>query len=495
MNGLSTKADDGMAKVKMATCAGLLFALFGLGLAQPSDHVVVGFAFDGHNINDTRAFYNDVVWFHRLLLENGASDVVCRVWSGWPPEGQPINGENNPVYRVSCINGPATVAGFDSTTQEQLAVLGPEDLFVVFITGDGGYEDGHSVVEAEDAVIIDTTVARCLNRGVCRQVVIIGSCWAWTGFSRELIDNAPDSIRRKRILLTATGPNGNFGCEVDNIGYPGGPTIPGLEAEVVGGVTYRHGQFPFDFIAAMNGGVMPSDSVMPLDSIDRNHDGRVSVQDAFAWSLTYNSQNYPWDIEDNQMVDSGVLAQTTIIWPYLGIIDSVDAQPLSIVVPDTADSGSVFRPVVRVKNNGIDPESVFARLWIGDGYNRTRTKRILPNHEDTLTFAPCTALVCGWATVRCSTELAGDQTPGNDVLVDSTLVVPAHVAVGEPGHAGGVAQARPAATVVRQDEVRPERGVAYFDAAGRPVWPEALSPGVYFRRVAGAHVTRLVIVR
>ncbi len=116
-------------------------------------------------------------------------------------------------------------------------------------------------------------------------------------------------------------------------------------------------------------------------------------------------------------------------WPYIGFIDSLDALPIAIFLPDTVDSGSVITPVVRGENLGFMSASIPVRLQIGDEYNQLRSKVIPPNREDTLVFPIWRMNETGWVQVRCTTELANDEKAGNDLIVDSVYVPPGGVGV------------------------------------------------------------------
>jgi hypothetical protein len=94
-----------------------------------------------------------------------------------------------------------------------------------------------------------------------------------------------------------------------------------------------------------------------------------------------------------------------------------DVGCVAIIAPDgIIDSGTVLAPVCSVFNYGAFPESYSVRCLIGSTYEHVAD---VLNHEPgtgrRIVFAdswPASEL--GAVSVRCSTELAGDNTPGND---------------------------------------------------------------------------------
>ncbi|MEO0009527.1 MAG: C25 family cysteine peptidase [candidate division WOR-3 bacterium] len=100
-----------------------------------------------------------------------------------------------------------------------------------------------------------------------------------------------------------------------------------------------------------------------------------------------------------------------------------DAGAVSITIPATVDSGTVVYPVATVRNYGNTNETFNVRLVIaGTSYNQTRTKTLASGAIDTVNFPAWTALERGGHTVRCSTQLNGDNNPGNDLITANTFV-------------------------------------------------------------------------
>lgn len=100
-----------------------------------------------------------------------------------------------------------------------------------------------------------------------------------------------------------------------------------------------------------------------------------------------------------------------------------DAGAVSLTIPGTVDSGTVVYPVASVRNYGNTNETFNVRLVIGGtGYNQVRTKTLAAGTIDTVNFPAWTALERGNHTVRCSTELSGDNNPQNDRVTATTFV-------------------------------------------------------------------------
>jgi len=101
----------------------------------------------------------------------------------------------------------------------------------------------------------------------------------------------------------------------------------------------------------------------------------------------------------------------------------LDAQALAILAPtDTVDSGASVFPRAVVCNSGNTPATCSLRFTIADGYSDTRTVYgLAPNAAETLDFATWTATQLGGFTTRCTTMLAGDLVPTNNVATGSVF--------------------------------------------------------------------------
>ena len=96
-------------------------------------------------------------------------------------------------------------------------------------------------------------------------------------------------------------------------------------------------EFSFHILTGLNGGAEPSEYYSDsapgffLDSIDTNHDSQISVAEAFIWDRHRNSQ-LGW--ENNQMLDLGHLADTLVIWPRIGWVESTGIEEPQITLPE-----------------------------------------------------------------------------------------------------------------------------------------------------------------
>jgi hypothetical protein len=101
-----------------------------------------------------------------------------------------------------------------------------------------------------------------------------------------------------------------------------------------------------------------------------------------------------------------------------------DVTPTVILAPTgTVDSGQVVTPQARVRNNGSSAASFPVVFRIGTGYADTRNvSNLNPGDSVVVSFADWTASSGGTHSVRCSTALADDSIPGNDLLTGTVTV-------------------------------------------------------------------------
>ncbi len=155
----------------------------------------------------------------------------------------------------------------------------------------------------------DTTVARALNSIPCKlRVIYVWSSYAFgngkhpdsSGFATVLAcgTNLPDSIKNKTIFFSHAGQAPAWLSVVsDNRRVSGGPSYPGFENPIYGTWTFRWIEGTYPFVAVFDGGVEPSyysgDSVPPglyYDSIDLNHDNRLTLYEDSVWTHRWSSQ-------------------------------------------------------------------------------------------------------------------------------------------------------------------------------------------------------------
>ncbi|MBN2465428.1 T9SS type A sorting domain-containing protein [candidate division WOR-3 bacterium] len=95
----------------------------------------------------------------------------------------------------------------------------------------------------------------------------------------------------------------------------------------------------------------------------------------------------------------------------------------AIVAPlDTVDTGTVVAPKAVVRNFGTSEETFLTRFTIGTSYTDTITATVATGASDTLTFMDWTADSIGTFAIRCTTELAGDENPADDLCQKSIVV-------------------------------------------------------------------------
>jgi hypothetical protein len=102
-----------------------------------------------------------------------------------------------------------------------------------------------------------------------------------------------------------------------------------------------------------------------------------------------------------------------------------DVGALQILSPTgQVDSGTVVTPKAVVGDFGTIPEVFTAVLRIGADYLSAVSETLIPGLIDTLQFQDWIASPVGVHIVVCSTGLAGDVVPGNNVTQDSVEVLP-----------------------------------------------------------------------
>jgi len=102
-----------------------------------------------------------------------------------------------------------------------------------------------------------------------------------------------------------------------------------------------------------------------------------------------------------------------------------DVGVLAILAPrGSIDSGLVATPKARVRNFGSATENFKTRFFIGSAYEDSVTTSLGPLAEDTLQFASWLASPLGLFITRCTTLLASDTNPANNLVQDSVRVSP-----------------------------------------------------------------------
>jgi len=102
----------------------------------------------------------------------------------------------------------------------------------------------------------------------------------------------------------------------------------------------------------------------------------------------------------------------------------MDAGPVRVLSPSgVLGQESTYTPQVEVRNFGLNPVSFPVRLSIGAEYaDSSVVSNLAPGDAAVVAFRPWTAPLRGFCPVRCTTGLAGDQFPENDVHVETAQV-------------------------------------------------------------------------
>ncbi|MEO0093565.1 MAG: MXAN_6640 family putative metalloprotease [candidate division WOR-3 bacterium] len=108
-----------------------------------------------------------------------------------------------------------------------------------------------------------------------------------------------------------------------------------------------------------------------------------------------------------------------------------DVGIIRILTPlGTIDSGAVITPQVTVKNFGNRPASFPVTFQIGSFYSDNQNiSNLNPSESTIVSFTPYTLQIRGNHSTRCTTALAGDQNPNNDMQEGSVFVLACDVAI------------------------------------------------------------------
>ena len=100
-----------------------------------------------------------------------------------------------------------------------------------------------------------------------------------------------------------------------------------------------------------------------------------------------------------------------------------DAQTISILAPTgTVNQGATLNPQAVIRNNSSIAQSIPVRFTISDGYIDDTTVTINASQQITINFVQWTASTPGSFETKCTTRLAGDMNPTNDLQTGSVLV-------------------------------------------------------------------------
>jgi hypothetical protein len=330
---------------------------------------------------------------------NGTVGLMrCYLQEGYYPTGSPVQG-NRISYITSALLRSMAMASADPNI----------DSYTIpnYNTG-WGRIDADSVLyftgDVRKLIIIDDTTGIATDEYKQKQFHVASGiplriCLAWTDTAAA--PNANPTLVND-LDLTLTAPN----------------------ATVYKGNKYTSGQ--------------STPNPTGRDSINVEECARINAPDTGLWTLrvsahnvaTARKQGFAWTV-------TGDVSQST---------PAHDVGATAIVAPvDSVDTGAVVDAKVEVSNFGTSQETFLTRLTIGAGYTDTMTVTLGAGLTDTLTLAVWTANPAGTYVVRCTTELAGDENPANNLVKNSVTVRPS----------AGISEGRSLSAVFSLDKVLP----------------------------------------
>lgn len=200
----------------------------------------------------------------------------------------------------------ATVATIEVAFDSIGAAVEPSDTFWCYTWGHGGHDgplfgprwaNHYSVIVGPIAdmdssfsgvELWDTTFARMADTVNCNRVFIMQQC-----FSGGFIDDLADSS----TTMVCASAAGKKAWSADNDSRDGSPW-PEHEVDLSGD-TWRHVEFTFHFLNALRGEALApylSPDTQPRVA-DANHDGNVTLSEAFAYADSFDSQEQPVMVE------------------------------------------------------------------------------------------------------------------------------------------------------------------------------------------------------
>jgi hypothetical protein len=223
--------------------------------------------------------------------------------------------------------------------------------------------------------------------------------------------------------------------------------------------------------------IAPACSVYNFGTVTETYPARMKIGSFYTQTVTITSQApgtalyaaFPafsaWSRGSHVVSCSTELAtdanHANDCWTDTVNVRVLDVAAVSTDVPgDSMVLDDSIQPVVQVANYGTDNATFQVVMKIG-AWNQSRSKTLSPAAQDTAGFPYWIAQPLGMQAMRCSTWLAGDVVPGNNVILDSVLVwVPSGVSQG-----GSVVPAAFALHAARPNPVREQTVVRYDLAA------------------------------
>ncbi|MBN2465869.1 S8 family serine peptidase, partial [candidate division WOR-3 bacterium] len=151
------------------------------------------------------------------------------------------------------------------------------------------------------------------------------------------------------------------------------------------------------------------------DSLNVEECTRINSPEVGTWQVVVRARNVPQGPQSFGLAAIG----------ELGEVEFHDVSAAAIVAPgDSVDSGATVTPMARIRNYGTSQETLSVWLTIGTVYSDSVQLTLAAGGLDTVSFADWDASELGAYAVTCSTGLAGDSNPDNDVARDSVVVRP-----------------------------------------------------------------------
>ncbi|MDD2646392.1 MAG: hypothetical protein PHV78_00490 [Patescibacteria group bacterium] len=494
-----------------------VLVLFGLGFAQtPDSQKVFSLTIctsNAQNMSDDICMWYQVKGYDSAC-QDGRFQVDTNVnlmGNAWPQRGNPLSGVSV-KYRRSPIDDSTTLASIQRHLSSYGSQMDSNDILVVQVIGHGCPPPEHlwQTVLWNNEVLTDSMLAAWCCAVPGYKFVAVWSCFAFgtgvdslhQGIATWFGCKAPEAIRYKTVVVSAAGPQPAWSPGwADDYEYPGAPYTPGCENDV----NYQL-EFWTHLGTVLCGGIEPSwyrstNGTPPgywltaIDTVNGRdlpgfNDSRLSVAKCSTWIRARNTRP---GYEDYQIVDPGHLKDIFVLWPRPAIIDSIDAQPLELVVPDTVNLNVSFGININVKNHGIYPTVIPAELYVDSNRYLDTSSQVLPNHEALISFSSRSDSTTGWVRVRCVTQLSGDQSPHNDTLVDSIYILPTSILEEQANvlnHEAPLPTVIPFASFKR---VFAQHKFVIFDVNGRRI-QDPIEQGVFFLFDTDLEKTHKVIV-
>ena len=239
-------------------------------------------------------FWNDTFLMYEILIDNGFApeNTFVLYYNGTDytspnPRYQPGSPENSHItgpitdYAATIANVTMVFNGLASGDPAHgIPQMSSDDFLFVWTFGHGGFEDMNgnwqhdpeepTYLPLADGDMYATTFASLVNPiNYSRRVFVMQQCHGG-GFIPHLSDN-------NTVILTAAGLE--EACWADD--------WPTTENEVVGGVTYHHGEFNYHLMNALHWLTPTRD---PITAQDGNGNRSPSMEEVFNWIQTHESR-------------------------------------------------------------------------------------------------------------------------------------------------------------------------------------------------------------